>query len=216
MNSEWISSESGRILGLVGWHVMLSLIPVLLGLAIALPLGWVAHKSGPVKSVILGATGLLYTIPSLALFVVMPQLLGTKILDPLNVVIALTVYSVALLVRTVSDGLDSVPPETVQAATAMGYRRFQRAISVELPTATPVIAAGMRVAVVSNISVVSIAALIGTPQLGLLFTEGSQLRFMTPILVGIILCLVLAVAFDGLIVLLGRLLTPWVPRGSQR
>lgn len=215
MNLEWITGESGRIAGLVAWHIALSVIPVVVGLAISLPLGWFAQRSGAFKSAILGTTGLLYTVPSLALFVLMPPILGTKILDPLNVVFALTVYTVALLVRTVSDGLDSVPPETIQAATAMGYRRFQRVLAVELPVATPVIAAGLRVAVVSNISVVSIAALIGTPQLGLLFTEGAQLRFMTPIIVGIILCLILAVIFDGLIVLLNRWLTPWTPKGVK-
>ncbi|MGG7510184.1 ABC transporter permease [Plantibacter sp. YIM 135249] len=212
MNFDWIARQSGDIAVLFGWHVVLSIIPVVLGLAISLPLGWFAQRSGVFKSVILGTTGLLYTVPSLALFVLLPPLLGTKILDPLNVVVALTVYTVALLVRTVSDGLDSVPPETVQAATAMGYRGFQRLVSVELPVAVPVIAAGLRVAVVSNVSVVAIAALIGTQQLGLLFTQGAQLRFLTPIIVGIVLCLILAVLLDGLVVLLNTWLTPWTPK----
>ncbi|GHH73297.1 ABC transporter permease [Promicromonospora soli] len=212
MNLDWIVRESDSILVLLVWHLGLSVVPVVIGLAMALPLGWVAHRSGAFKSVVLGTTGLLYTVPSLALFVMLPSILGTRILDPLNVVVALTVYTVALLVRTVSDGLDSVPVETVQAAQAMGYRTLQRLVSVELPVAVPVIAAGLRVAVVSNVSVVSIAALIGTQQLGLLFTQGAQLRFLTPIIVGIVLCLVLAVVLDGLVVLLARRLTPWTPR----
>lgn len=212
MNLDWIVRESESILVLLVWHLGLSVVPVVIGLAMALPLGWVAHRSGALKSVVLGTTGLLYTVPSLALFVLLPSILGTRILDPLNVVVALTVYTVALLVRTVSDGLDSVPVETVQAAQAMGYRTLQRLVSVELPVAVPVIAAGLRVAVVSNVSVVSIAALIGTQQLGLLFTQGAQLRFLTPIIVGIVLCLVLAVVLDGLVVLLARMLTPWTPR----
>jgi len=212
MNFDWIGRESDTIVVLLLWHIALSVIPVVIGLAIALPLGWAAHRSGIFKSAILGTTGLLYTVPSLALFVLLPPILGTKILDPANVVVALTVYTVALLVRTVSDGLDSVPVETVQAATAMGYRGFQRLVSVELPVAVPVISAGLRVAVVSNVSVVSIAALIGTQQLGLLFTQGAQLQFLTPIIVGIVLCLVLAIVLDGLVVLLNKRLTPWVPK----
>lgn len=215
MNLTWIGQQSNAILTLAGWHVALSIAPVVLGLVLALPLGWLAHRSGAFKSFILGTTGLLYTIPSLALFVLLPPILGTKILDPINVVVALTVYTVALLVRTVADGLDSVTPETVQAATAMGYREFQRLIAVELPVAVPVIAAGLRVAVVSNVSVVSIAALIGTPQLGLLFTQGAQLRFLTPIIVGIVLCLLLAILLDGLIVVLNRRLTPWAPKAVK-
>lgn len=215
MNLDWIVRESDSILVLLVWHLGLSVVPVVIGLAVALPLGWVAHRSGAFKSVVLGTAGLLYTVPSLALFVLLPSILGTRILDPLNVVVALTIYTVALLVRTVSDGLDSVPVETVQAAQAMGYRTLQRLVSVELPVAVPVIAAGLRVAVVSNVSVVSIAALIGTQQLGLLFTQGAQLRFLTPIIVGIVLCLVLAVVLDGLVVLLARSLTPWTPRAVR-
>lgn len=214
MNLDWVAREADTIGVLLLWHAALSVLPVVIALVLALPLGWIAHRSGVFKSVILGTTGLLYTIPSLALFVLLPPLLGTRILDPLNVVVALTVYTLALLVRTVSDGLDSVPVETVQAATAMGYRRFQRLLSVEFPIAVPVIAAGLRVAVVSNVSVVSIAALIGTQQLGLLFTQGAQLQFLTPIIVGILLCLVLAVVLDGAVVLAGRRLTAWTPKAG--
>ena len=215
MNLDWVLRESDNILGLLGSHIALSVIPVIIGLVLALPLGWAAQRSGVFKTGLLSVTGLLYTIPSLALFVLLPSVLGTRILDPLNVVVALTVYTLALLVRTVSDGLDSVAPETLQAADAMGYRPLHRLLSVELPVAVPVIAAGLRVAVVSNVSVVSIAALIGTPQLGLLFTQGAQLRFLTPIIVGIVLCLVLALVLDGLVLLLARLMTPWTPRGAH-
>ncbi|MFI8633000.1 ABC transporter permease [Microbacterium sp. NPDC077663] len=215
MNFDWLAREADAIAVLLGWHVALSVIPVVIGLALSLPLGWAAHRSGMFKSGLLSVTGLLYTIPSLALFVLLPPILGTRILDPLNVVVALTVYTLALLVRTVSDGLDSVAPETLQAADAMGYRPLHRLFAVELPVAVPVIAAGLRVAVVSNVSVVSIAALIGTPQLGLLFTQGAQLRFLTPIIAGIVLCLLLALVLDGLVLLTARLLTPWTPRGAN-
>lgn len=212
MRFDWLWRESANIAQLFWWHLGLSVIPVVGALLLALPLGWLAHRSGVFKSLILGTAGLLYTIPSLALFVLLPMVLQTKILDPLNVVVALAVYSLALLVRTVCDGLEAVPADTLQAATAMGYRPFLRFFHVELPIAVPVIAAGLRVAFVSNVSVVSVAALIGTPQLGLLFTQGLQLRFVTPLIAGIILCLLLAVVLDGLVILANRWMTPWQPR----
>jgi|SRR5476649_324960 len=215
MKFDWIIQQSGTIAGLFWSHLVLSLLPVLIGLALALPLGWIAQRSGIFKSIFLGGAGLLYTIPALALFVLLPGIIGTKILDPMNVVIALTLYTLALLIRTVSDGLDSVPEETLQAADAMGYRAFHRLVAVELPIATPVIAANLRVAVVSNVSVVSVAALIGTPQLGLLFSQGMQQRFLTPIIVGIVLCLILAVLLDGLVIFLAARLTSWQPRKVQ-
>lgn len=216
MRFDWLYRESGRIAELFAWHVWLSVIPVVIGLILALPLGWLAQRAGFFRSTMLGAAGLLYTIPSLALFVLLPLVLGTRILDPLNVVVALTIYALALLVRTVSDGLQSVSPDVVQAANAMGYRPLKRLLFVELPLAVPVIAAGLRVAVVSNVSIVSVAALVGTPQLGLLFTQGLQLRFLTPIIAGIILCIVLAVLLDAIVLFIARRLTPWQAGGAEK
>lgn len=209
MSADWIWANLPRIGELTAWHAWLTLAPTVLGLVIALPLGWWAHRSRVAYPAIVGTTGLFYTIPSLALFVVLPQLLGTQILDPVNVVVALTVYTVALLVRVVADGLGSVPHETVQAATAMGYRGFQRLFLVELPVAVPVIIGGLRVAVVSNVSIVTMAAIIGIPQLGSLFTQGFSLRLYLPIVVGIVMCLALAAVLDLAILRLGALLTPW-------
>jgi osmoprotectant transport system permease protein len=159
-------------------------------------------------------TGLLYTIPSLALFIILPLLLGTKVLDPNNVIIAMTLYTVALLVRTVADGLGAVPEEVKQSATAMGYKRVRRFMSVELPLAVPVISAGMRVAAVSNVSIVSVAALIGVEQLGSLFTDGFNRAFLDPILVGVVGCVVLSLLFDGVIIGVTRLATPWQRAGG--
>lgn len=206
---DWIWANLPQIGTLLLNHVWLTLIPTLIGLLIAIPLGWWAHRSRRGGVVIIGTAGLLYTIPSLALFILLPAILGTRILDPLNVVIALTVYTVALLVRVVADGLGSVPHETVAAAEAMGYRGWQRLLLVELPVAVPVIIAGLRVAVVSNVSIVTMAALIGIPQLGTLFTQGFQLRLFVPLILGIALCVVLAVIFDQLLIHIGRLTTPW-------
>jgi osmoprotectant transport system permease protein len=172
-------------------------------------MGWLARRHRFISGPVITLAGLLYTIPSLALFVVLPGLLHTKILDPINVIVALTIYTVALLVRVVADGLASVPDDVQQAATAMGYRSLGRLVAVELPIAVPVIAAGLRVAAVSNVSLVAVAAILGVPELGQLFTNGFQLFRLDPIILGILGCLLLALVFDALIVGLGRWLTPW-------
>jgi osmoprotectant transport system permease protein len=212
MNHTWIWENLPLIGDLTLSHLWLTLTPTLLGLIVSLPFGWWAHHSRRGRPFIVGTAGLLYTIPSLALFIILPTVLGTRILDPINIVIALTVYTVALLVRVVADGLSSVPVEAVQAAEAMGYRSWQRLLLVQLPVAVPVIAAGLRVAVVSNVSIVTMAALLGIPQLGSLFTQGFQLRLYLPLVTGIVLCVVLAVILDLLIVWLASLATPWRDR----
>jgi osmoprotectant transport system permease protein len=189
--------------------VWLAAVPLVAGLVIALPIGWLANRFRWTYPPLVTAAGLLYTIPSLVLFVVLPGLLGTKTLDPVNVAVALTVYTVALLVRVVADGLASVSATTLSAASAMGYTNRQRLFAVELPIAVPVIGAGLRVAAVSNVSLVSVASLLGVAQLGTLFTEGSQLNSLTPILLGLIMIVALALVFDGVILVAIRLLTPW-------
>ncbi|WP_375400237.1 ABC transporter permease [uncultured Amnibacterium sp.] len=210
----WIAVSAPAIVGLLVAHLVLSVVPVLIGLALAIPVGWFAYGVPVLRTLILGVSGVLYTVPSLALFVLLPRIIGTRILDPMNVVVALAVYAFALLVRTVVDGLGSVSPEARQAAEAMGYRRLGRFLTIELPIATPVVLAGLRVATASAVSIVSVASLIGIDQLGSLFTQGMQLQFVTPIVVGIVLCLLLAVCLDGLILLADRLLTPWRRRSG--
>ncbi len=210
----WIAATAPAIVGLLVAHLVLSVAPVLIGLALAIPVGWFAYGVPVLRTLILGVSGVLYTVPSLALFVLLPRIIGTRILDPMNVVVALAVYAFALLVRTVVDGLGSVSPEARQAAEAMGYRRLGRFLTIELPIATPVVLAGLRVATASAVSIVSVASLIGIDQLGSLFTQGMQLQFVTPIVVGIVLCLLLAVCLDGLILLADRLLTPWRRRSG--
>ena len=209
MNLDWVWTNGGYIGSLFASHVWLAVVPTLLGLLLSIPLGWWAHRSRRGGALIIGTAGLLYTIPSLALFILLPAILGTRVLDPINIVIALTVYTIALLVRVVADGLDSVPTDTVQAAEAMGYRPWQRLLFVELPVAVPVIVGGLRVAVVSNVSIVTMAAIIGIAQLGSLFTQGFQLGSFVPLVVGILLCVALAIVLDLGLVALGRLATPW-------
>jgi osmoprotectant transport system permease protein len=206
---QYFHQHQSQILNWLGWHARLSALPLIIGLVISLPLGWLARRYRWLYPPMVSIAGLLYTIPSLALFILLPGILKTRILDPSNVVVALTIYTVALLVRVVADGLTAVPEEVLQAATAMGYRRLGRLVRVELPIAVPVIGAGLRVAAVSNVSLVSVSALIGVPELGQLFTNGFQLNYQTPILLGIVLSVLLALVFDSVIQLLTRLLTPW-------
>jgi osmoprotectant transport system permease protein len=190
-------------------HTWLSVLPVVIALAISVPLGWLANRYRWTYPPVVGIFGILYTIPSLAIFVALPGLLHTRILDTINIVVALTIYSVALLVRVIADALASVPFEVRQAATAIGFRGLQRFFKVELPLAIPVITAGLRVAVVSNVSLVAVAAILGIPELGQLFTVGIQLQYYPPIILGIILCVALAIVLDLLLVLAARLATPW-------
>ena len=209
----WILDHLPEIARYAASHAALAGLPLLVGLALALPIGWLAHRRPRWAPVIIGGSGLLYTIPSLALFVLLPLVLGTGILDAANVYVAMTVYTVALLVRTVVDALAAVPESTRLAATAMGYRRVARALAVELPLAVPVLAAGLRVAAVSNVSIVSVASLIGYPQLGYYLTDGYQRSFPLEIGVGIVGCLLLALLFDGAIRVGEWALTPWARAG---
>jgi osmoprotectant transport system permease protein len=187
----------------------LAVVPVVIGLILALPVGWLAYRYRWSYPPIVSGAGLLYTIPSLMLFVTLPGLLGTKILDPKNVAVALTVYTFALLVRIVADGLSSVASSTLDAASAMGYTTFQRLVKVQLPIAVPVIGAGLRVAAVSNVSLISVASAIGVTQLGSLFVQGFQQGKLPPTIVGLVMFIVMALIFDALILLGIRLLTPW-------
>lgn len=208
----YLSSPSNRdeVLDLLGEHVVLAVLPLLIGLAAAVPLGWAAQRARWLRAPVLGSASVLYTVPSLALFVIMPSVLGTQILDSVNVMVALALYTVALLVRPVVDALDAVPGHVVAAATAMGYRPARRFLAVELPMAVPVLAAGVRVASASNISLVSVGAFIGIGGLGQLFTEGFQTRYLAPIVIGILLTLLLALVMDLLLVGLRRAGTPWM------
>ncbi len=206
---QYFTHNQSQILAWLRTTVWLAVVPVAVGLGLSLPLGWLTSRyrwSYP-PVVIMG--GLLYTIPSIVLFLALPGIIGTEILDPLNVAIALTVYCVALLVRAVADGLRAVDPRTLEAASAMGYTERQRLLAVQLPLAIPVIGAGLRVAAVSNVSLIAVASTLGVSQLGSLFTIGNTTGDTAPIWVGLVLFVLLALAFDALILLGIRLATPW-------
>lgn len=205
----WLSDNSDKVLSDLAQHVQITAAALALGIAIAFPLGVAGYRWRRAWPPILAVTQLLYTIPSLALFVLLTDIVG---LGQLPVIAALTIYALVILVRNLVEGLRAVAPDVIDAAVAMGYRETSRLFAVELPMALPVIFAGLRVAAVSTISLVSVGALIGTGGLGQLFIEGFQIDNPSEVWVGLIVTILLALAVDLLIVGVGRLLTPWASR----
>lgn len=215
----WVVENLGLIWSLTLTHLQHSLIPIALSLVISVPLGWVAWRYRLVRGSLITITGLLYTIPSLALLTILPTLVGYSFISDTNLVVALTIYGVALMVRAVSDGLDSVDADTRLAATALGYGPGRRFWAVDLPLAGPVILAGLRVTAVSTIALATVGILVGVTNLGYLFTNGLQRRIIEEVLSGLVAVVVLAVVIDLLLVLGGRLLLPWARadrRGRRR
>ncbi len=195
-------------------HLRLSLIPVVLGIAIAVPLGAFVWRHNGLRRLSTVLASIIFTIPSLALFVVLPLIIPTRILDEANVIIALTLYTTALLVRAVPEALDAVPRQVRDAASAVGYTRFGQLLKVELPLSIPVLIAGLRVVAVTNISMVAVGSVIGIGGLGTWFTEGYQSDKSSQIVAGIIAVFLLAVVIDILILLAGRIITPWARAGG--
>ncbi|MDQ4006848.1 MAG: ABC transporter permease subunit [Actinomycetota bacterium] len=207
---EYVGQSGDTIMESLSDHVVMSVVPVVLALACSLPLGWWAARRPVRTSVLLSMGGVAYSVPSIALFIVLPLVFGYQILSLTNIIVALTIYSTALLVRNVIDGLEAVPEDVRLSATAVGYGRLGRLLSVELPVAVPVITAGLRVVTVTNVSMVSVGALIGIGGLGDLFVVGLRSDDSRPIVVGLVLSVLLALTLDALLVLGQRWLTPWV------
>lgn len=214
----WLLANFPLVLELSLNHIRLSIIPIVLGFVIAVPLGRLTLVGGLTRGSIITITSLLYTIPSLPLFVILPSILGTKVLSEANLIVALTIYAVAIMVRASADAFSSVSADTKQAATAMGFSSWKRFWRVDFPLAGPVMLAGIRVVSVSTIALLSVGALIGSDNLGYLFTNGQARGNLEEVGVGIIASLIIALVFDVVLVLLGRLLLPWsrVDRVSQR
>lgn len=212
---DYAVQNRSAILDALGQHIWLALVPVVLGSLLALPFGYLAVRKPLLYQPVVNVGGIIYSIPSLALFLMIPAVLGLQVLSPINILAGLTLYTMALMARTIADALLSVQGETTQAAYALGYRPFRQLLGVELPMALPVIFAGLRVATVSNVSLVSVGAIAGNGGLGALFTRGLQLGFIEPILIGIILSVLLAGLCDLGIVLTQRRLTPWSRVGAR-
>lgn len=203
---DWVVRRQDQIQGLALEHLELTAIPVLAGLAIAFPLSLAAVRWPGFYAPLLTGTGLLFTIPSLALFVLLLPFTG---LSRTTAVIPLTVYTLLVLTRNVVEGFRGVSPEVREAAAAMGYTRPRQLLTVELPLAMPVVVAGVRIATVTTIGLVTVTAVIGQGGFGALFLEGLRFRDTTPLVVGVAGCITLAVAADLALLALERRLTPW-------
>ncbi|MEJ3403142.1 ABC transporter permease subunit [Rathayibacter sp. YIM 133350] len=208
----WFLANIDLVWRLALVHMAIAIPPIVLGFVISLPLGWLAARYRGSRAVLLTLGTILYTIPSLALFIVIPVLLGTTIINPVNLVVALTIYAVALMVRATADALASVDADVRQSATAVGFSGWQRFWRVELPLSGPVMLAGLRVVSVTTVSLVSVGAVIGVTSLGYLFTNGYQRRIIGEVVTGVVSIVLIALVFDVLLVLLGRLLMPWTRR----
>ena len=196
-------------------HIRLSVIPIVASFVLSIPLGWLANRNRVLRSVVITGGSLLYTIPSLPLFVILPLIIPTRVLDETNLVVALTIYGVAIMARSAADALASVEPTTLDASSAIGFSSWGRFFRVQLPLAGPVLLAGIRVVSVSSIALVSVGVIIGSQNLGYLFQNGKQRGILEEVVVGILISLLLALVFDLLIVGLGRLLMPWNEQGGR-
>lgn len=206
----WVWNNLELIGEMTAVHLRQSLIALFAGFVLSIPLGWVAWRYRLVRSSVITITGLLYTIPSLALLILLPAVTGWyTIVSETNLVVALAIYAVAILVRAVADGLDSVDAGVRQASTALGYGSFRRFWAVEFPLAGPVILAGLRVASASTIALATVGILVGIQNIGYLFTNGLQRRIIPEVFAGVVAVVVIALVIDLLLVIAGRLLMPW-------
>ncbi|HEY6636004.1 MAG TPA: ABC transporter permease [Acidimicrobiia bacterium] len=203
---EWIGRNASQILDRTWEHLFLTLVPVVIGILIslgltALVLRW-RRSYGPITVV----AGILYTIPSLALFAVLIPVVG---LNATNAIIALTSYTLLILVRNFVAGVDGVPESTLEAADGMGYTRSARFWKMELPLAMPVIIAGIRIATITTVGLVTVSVVLGLGGYGFFIYRGFQARQITQTLVGLVLSVALATILDFTFVMLQRWLTPW-------
>lgn len=205
----WLMQNWEQVFKLTWDHLLLSLPAIILSILIAVPIGRLAFRYRRTGGVVTTAATLLYAIPALPMLIVIPLLLGVPLRSSVNMIITLTLYGVALLVRSAADGFGAVDGVVRDSAVAIGYSKLHVFWRVDLPLALPVMLAGVRVVAVSTISLVTIGALIGIPGLGSLLTDGFQRGITSEVLTGVIATVVLALAVDGVLVLLGRALTPW-------
>ncbi|HXQ91132.1 MAG TPA: ABC transporter permease [Acidimicrobiales bacterium] len=204
----WVSAHLGEIASALGQHVELTAIAVGVGFVIAMPLAIAAWKVPTLRPPLVTASGLLYVIPSVALFVLVQPITGFFSLTTAEV--ALVSYTLLILVRNTLAGLDAVPDEVREAARGMGYGALRELVRVDLPLALPSIFAGLRVATVTTVGLVNVTAFIGQGGLGQLIIQGFDENFHSPIVVGLVLSVVLAGVADAGLVVVQRFAMPWV------
>ena len=203
----WVESHLGEIIQRIGEHLMLTALAVVIGFVLSFVIGiWISRRPWLYPPVTWVA-GILYTIPSLALFALLIPFTGLSLL---TAEIGLVGYTLLILIRSVVGGIASVPADVREAATGMGYTESQLLWRVELPLAAVVIIAGLRVATVTTVGLTTVTALIGQGGLGFFILEGIQRFFSTPLIIGAAISVALAVLLDGLLLLVQRWATPWV------
>ncbi|MFD4421531.1 ABC transporter permease [Agromyces sp. NPDC058484] len=212
----WLWSNLDLVGELILVHLALSVPAIILSFVVSVPIGWLAHRYRWSRGVLLSLCGLLYAVPSLALLIALPVVTGFSVLSPVNLVVALTLYGIAVIIRTSADAFDAVERDVRQSATAIGYSAVGRFWGVELPLAGPVLLSGLRVVIVSTVSLATIGAVTGVQSLGSLFTDGLQRGIEAEIITGIVATIALALLLDWAAVLLGRVLMPWTGRRRRR
>lgn len=206
----WLSHSWGRIFDLLSIHLSIAIPPIIIAILIAVPIGRLSFRHPRIGGPLLTASTLLYAIPALPLLIIIPAIFSTSLRSSATIVIALTAYGVALLVRSAADGFAAVDPAVRQAALAVGYSKRQMLWKVDMPLALPVIFSGIRVVTVSTVGLTTIGALVGISSLGSLFTDGFQRNIPASVLTGIFLTVLVALVLDGIVQLTGWLLTPWL------
>jgi osmoprotectant transport system permease protein len=209
---DWVDDHYDDIWQRTLEHLRLAGLALVIGFAISLVLALIALRFRRTYAPITWVTGILYTIPSLALFAFLVPITG---LGTLTAEIGLVGYTLLILVRNIVAGVDGVPASVKEAADGMGYTSWRRIGAVDLRLATPTIIAGLRIAAVTTVGLVTITALVGAGGYGVLIDDGLGRRFNTPIVVGATLSIAMAVAFDLALLGTERALTPWARRSRR-
>ncbi|MFD7917659.1 ABC transporter permease [Streptomyces sp. NPDC059740] len=210
---EYFRTRSAELVDATVQHVAITAVSVALGLLVAFPLALAARRWRRLAGPVLGLTTVLYTVPSLAMFALLTPVFGVS---ASVVVTGLVLYSLTILVRNLLAGLESVPEDVREAARGMGYGPVRLLFRVELPLALPAVTAGLRIATVSTVAMTTIGSVVGYGGLGNLIADGLGEFFKAEVLTASVLCVVLAVVADLLLLLAGRLLTPWTRTGRRR
>lgn len=205
----WLTHAWPQVLELARAHLLLSVITVLVSLAVAIPLGYLAARHRRLGGVVTSAATVLYAVPALPLLIVIPVILGVPLRSTATVAAALTCYGVAIMVRSAVDAFGSVDPLTREAARAVGHSSWSMVWRVDLPLAVPVLVAGARVLCVSTVGLATIGALIGVPSLGTLFTDGFQRGIVAEVVTGILATVALGLLLDAAVAAAGSSLTRW-------
>ncbi|WP_084074940.1 ABC transporter permease [Demequina sp. NBRC 110052] len=206
---DYVERNSEEVIRQLTIHTTLTLQAIAIALLIAIPLAVLAHRVPRLAGSILGTSAVLYTIPSFALFALLAPFTG---IGRTTVLIGLVVYALLVLVRNIVVGLQGVDPDVVDAARGLGYTPTRLLVSVELPNALPAILAGLRIATVSTVALVTVGVVVGYGGLGQLMFRGFQSDYRAQIATSALLCLLLALVLDLLLVLAGRLAMPWTRR----